>query len=62
VQVGGEVARRGQGVGVVVAEDAASAVQGVLVQVAGRLVLAKIPQVGGEGGPRPAAASGKPPN
>src|SRR5262245_30026547 len=47
-QVGGEVAGGGQGVGVVVAEDAAAPVQGVLVQVAGGLVVAERAQVGGE--------------
>jgi hypothetical protein len=38
----GEVARRGQGAGVVLAEHLAAAGQGVLVQVAGRLMLAKV--------------------
>ena len=34
--------------GVVVAEHAAAAGQGVFVQLAGRLILAQVPQVGGE--------------
>jgi hypothetical protein len=42
-QVGGEVARRAQGFGVVLAEHPAAAVQGVLVQLAGRLMLAQMP-------------------
>ena len=36
----------------VVAEHAAAAGQGVLVQLAGRLILAQVPQVGGEIGRR----------
>jgi hypothetical protein len=38
LQVGREVVRRVQGVGVIVAEHPAAASQGVLVQVAGRLM------------------------
>jgi hypothetical protein len=37
VQVGGEAGGGGQGVGVVVAQDVAAAVEGVLVQVVGGL-------------------------
>ena len=48
LQVDGEVAGRGEGVGVVVAEDPAAAGEGVLVEVAGLLVLAQLTQVGGE--------------
>ena len=44
-QVAGEVAGRGEGVGVVVAEDPAAAGQGVLVERAGLLVLTQRPQV-----------------
>jgi hypothetical protein len=47
-QVGGEIARRGQGVGVVVAEHPAAAGHRVLVQLAGCLILAQVPQVKGE--------------
>ena len=47
-QVGGEVGQRGQGVGVVVAEHAALAGQGVFIQLAGRLELAQLPQILGE--------------
>src|SRR5947207_15971020 len=52
VQVGGEVAGRDHGVGVVVAEHTAAAGQGVLIQLAGRLVLAESTQGGGEAGCR----------
>ena len=45
-QVDGEVAGRGEGVGVVVAEHPPAAGEGVLVQVAGLLVLAQRGQVG----------------
>jgi hypothetical protein len=44
----GEVAGGAQGVGVVGAQHPALAVQGVLVQLAGRLHLPQIPQIGGE--------------
>ena len=47
-QVGYQVVRGVQRVGVVVAEHAAAAFQGVLVQVAGRPRLAKFAQVGGQ--------------
>src|SRR5580693_4484199 len=47
-QVGGKVSRGDRGVGVVLAEDAALAVQDVLVQVAGGLHLAQDAQVGGQ--------------
>src|SRR3974377_96648 len=47
-QVGGQVFRGGQGVGVVLAQDPAAAVQGVLAQVAGGLQVAQRPQVGGQ--------------
>jgi hypothetical protein len=49
-QIGDEGVTRGQDVGVVVAEDLAPAGEGVLVQLAGPLVLAQPPQVGGEVG------------
>ncbi len=41
-QVSGQVAGRAQGIGVVLAEHPALAVQGVLVQVAGRLILPEV--------------------
>ena len=47
-QVGGQAGGGGQGVGVVVAQDAAAAVEGVVVQVAGGLDLAERAQVGGQ--------------
>src|SRR5262249_5328627 len=47
-QVGGEIGGGGQRVGVVLAQDAAAAVEGVLVQVAGGLELAQRAQVGGQ--------------
>jgi hypothetical protein len=47
-QVAGEVARVGQGGGVVVAEQPAAASQGVLVEFPGGPVLAERVQVGGE--------------
>ena len=68
-QVDGEVAGRGQGVGVVLAEHPAAAGQGVLVQLAGRLVLAQLPsgrwrgcwpRPGCRGGPRRAPGGGGP--
>ena len=68
-QVGGQVSGGGQGVGVVLAQDPALAVQGVLVQVAGGLHFAQLAQVDGEeagggpgcrGGPRPGPGGGGP--
>ena len=47
-QVGSQVIGGGQGVGVVLAQDSAAAVQGVLVQVAGGPYLAQGAQVGGQ--------------
>ena len=52
MQIGSEVPRRGQGAGVVVAEHPAVAGQGVLIQLAGRLILAQVRQIEGEGGRR----------
>ena len=49
MQVLGEVGGRGQGVGVVVAQDPAFAGEGVLVQGAGLLVVPQRMQVPGEG-------------
>ena len=46
-QVVGEVVRRGQGVGVVLAEYSAAAGQDVLVQVTGGLHLTQTAQVAG---------------
>ena len=45
----GEAVGRGEGVGVVVAEDAAAAGEGVLVEVAGLSILAQPVQAEGEG-------------
>src|SRR5215472_6810727 len=47
-QVFGEVAGGPQSLGVVVAQDVAAAVEGVLVQVAGGLQVPELEQVGGE--------------
>jgi hypothetical protein len=52
MQVAGEVGGRGQGVGVVFAQDPTPAGEGVLVQGAGLLVLTQRPQVAGEVGGR----------
>src|SRR5215472_12833105 len=49
-QVGGQVGGGGQGVGVVLAQHAAAAVEGVLVQVPGGLHVAQFAQVGGQVG------------
>jgi hypothetical protein len=51
-QVGGQVARRGQGVGVIVAWHPAAASQRVLIQLPRRLMLTQIGQVDGQVGRR----------
>jgi DNA-binding SARP family transcriptional activator len=51
-QVGGQVGGGGEGVGVVVAQDAAAAVEGVVVQVVGGLHLAQRAQIDGQVGGR----------
>ena len=69
LQAEGEVVGGGQGVGVVLAQDAAAAGQGVFVQLPGRLALADPMQADGQaverrpgcrGGPRPARGGGGP--
>lgn len=47
-EAGGEVAGRGQGVGVAVTEHPTTAGEGVLLEIAGLLVLAQRMQVEGE--------------